>query len=111
MAELQFEVHCDSTKPGEGVFVVGSAPEFGTWTAEKGVPCVTSSSTFPVWKSASVPIAKAGKLDFKVVIARNGGAGARWEDGDNKSVEVGAEKKTDKCELLLRGQQGGSGDI
>lgn len=93
MAELQFEVHCDSTKPGEGVFVVGSAPEFGTWTAEKGVPCVTSSSTFPVWKSASVPIAKAGKLDFKVVIARNGGAGARWEDGDNKSVEVGAEKK------------------
>lgn len=92
MAEIQFEVECDRTNPGESVFIVGSAPELGTWSVEKGVRCGTSSGKFPVWMQA-VTMKTTGKLEFKIVIAKDGGAGARWEDGDNKSLEVGAQQE------------------
>ena len=51
---LQFRVECNSTKPGEAVFVVGSAPELGAWDAQKGVPCMTTAQSFPVWTSPDV---------------------------------------------------------
>ena len=33
---LQFRVECRRTKPGQAVYIVGSAPELGTWKVEEG---------------------------------------------------------------------------
>eukprot|EP00928_Gymnodinium_smaydae_P050054 TRINITY_DN3366_c0_g6_i1.p1 TRINITY_DN3366_c0_g6~~TRINITY_DN3366_c0_g6_i1.p1 ORF type:complete len:1786 (+),score=300.32 TRINITY_DN3366_c0_g6_i1:41-5359(+) len=90
-AVLQFRVECSQTKPGEAVFVVGSSPELGAWKVENGVPCITTSQSFPVWSSPDVPIAAKSKVEFKIVIAHHDGQKARWEGGDNKVYTIDSE--------------------
>ena len=38
---LQFRVDCRRTKPGQAVYIVGSAPELGAWKVEEGTKGLT----------------------------------------------------------------------
>lgn len=84
--QVQFEVQCTETKPGESVFVVGSAAELGAWDPKKGLNLKTDSTRFPVWYS-EVALAPDISVLYKFVIQRESFDGrARWEDkvGDRK---------------------------
>eukprot|EP00445_Apocalathium_hangoei_P003393 CAMPEP_0203857456 /NCGR_PEP_ID=MMETSP0359-20131031/10736_1 /ASSEMBLY_ACC=CAM_ASM_000338 /TAXON_ID=268821 /ORGANISM="Scrippsiella Hangoei, Strain SHTV-5" /LENGTH=365 /DNA_ID=CAMNT_0050774153 /DNA_START=43 /DNA_END=1136 /DNA_ORIENTATION=- len=89
---LTFQIECIATKPGEAVFVVGSAPEIGAWDAGKAVPCLTSTKVYPNWTSQTVTLpANAGKIEFKVLVQAADGkspASARWEGGPNRCLSI-----------------------
>jgi len=96
---LVFNVKCDSTQPGDGVFIVGSAPELGAWSFGKGVACTTTADTFPTWTSKPVPVSAAGRVEFKVVIGKGSSdPNPRWENGNNKVIEASSSGLTTiKC--------------
>ena len=37
MPSLTFHVQCGTTRPGQSVYIVGSAPELGAWSVDQGV--------------------------------------------------------------------------
>eukprot|EP00929_Paragymnodinium_shiwhaense_P012461 TRINITY_DN11967_c0_g1_i1.p1 TRINITY_DN11967_c0_g1~~TRINITY_DN11967_c0_g1_i1.p1 ORF type:complete len:1741 (-),score=483.75 TRINITY_DN11967_c0_g1_i1:336-5558(-) len=92
VAICQFRVKCSATKPGESVFVVGSAPELGAWDPVKAVPCATTGQAFPMWTSADVDLPPtAGKVEFKIVVQKStctDASSAHWEGGGNKVFQV-----------------------
>mmetsp|Transcript_36477 Transcript_36477/g.77584 ORF Transcript_36477/g.77584 Transcript_36477/m.77584 type:complete len:786 (+) Transcript_36477:78-2435(+) len=99
MAELAFCIECKDTRPGEGVFVVGSAPEIGAWDPTKAIPCETTPEAFPKWSSKSVALqSSTGNIEFKVLIqgVKRTGA-ARWEGGPNRSIKAPKAKTVCSC--------------
>mmetsp|Transcript_66095 Transcript_66095/g.215010 ORF Transcript_66095/g.215010 Transcript_66095/m.215010 type:complete len:785 (+) Transcript_66095:111-2465(+) len=90
--DLTFQIECIATKPGEAVFVVGSAPEIGAWDPSKAVPCLTSPKVFPNWTSQTVTLpANTGNIEFKVLVQAADGkkpASARWEGGPNRCLTI-----------------------
>jgi isoamylase len=96
--EAIFEVTCQETVPGEGVFVVGSSPALGAWNPAKGLLLTTTAEAFPVWSSKAVSVDAAA--EFKVVVQnveRRGGA--RWEGGDNKRLQAAGVDGAGPCRL------------
>mmetsp|Transcript_59016 Transcript_59016/g.140933 ORF Transcript_59016/g.140933 Transcript_59016/m.140933 type:complete len:668 (-) Transcript_59016:172-2175(-) len=86
---IEFHVDCKDTKPGQAVYIAGEA--FGNWLPKEAVPCMTTSKNFPHWTSGAVTIPKElNKIEFKLIIQREGGKGTRWEDGDNRRLTLEA---------------------
>jgi len=88
---VEFRAKCDSTKPGESLFVIGSAPELGAWNPVNAVPCATNAQVFPMWTSASVDLPPSGKVEFKLLVQKSDcqtGGSATWEGGDNKVINM-----------------------
>lgn len=78
---IVFAVRCDVTKPGEGVFLVGSHDSLGAWDADKALTLTTSASAFPVWSSQAITVSAGQALQYKFLIRRENKSGtARWED-------------------------------
>mmetsp|Transcript_123544 Transcript_123544/g.349279 ORF Transcript_123544/g.349279 Transcript_123544/m.349279 type:complete len:293 (-) Transcript_123544:92-970(-) len=92
MASIHFEVDCTDTKPGDIVFIVGSAPELGAWDPLKALPCATSPKTFPRWTSDRVSVdASHGKVEFKLLVQPSipiAKDQASWEDGGNRCLHL-----------------------
>jgi len=75
-----FQVRCSDTKPGEGVFLVGSHDSIGAWDLEKALALTTSADTFPTWSSQAVKVSKGKALQYKFLIRRENNSGSpRWE--------------------------------
>lgn len=95
---LTFHVECPKTKPGDAVFVVGSAPELGAWKPEKAVPCTTTAKDFPCWTSETVVLEPdTRKVEFKVMMQKGDGSRpdqATWEGGANRQMDVKSAAET-----------------
>jgi len=91
-ALVKFHVRCSGTKPGQAVFICGSAAELGAWDAEGAVPCVTTPQLFPDWTSDGVAVPmqpSGGVLEFKVIMQSAKGSGkAVWESGPNRVLHL-----------------------
>eukprot|EP00741_Cyanophora_paradoxa_P025608 tig00000383_g24712.t1 len=88
MTTIIFKTSCGETKPGQGVFLVGSCKELGAWNVVNGLKLSTSAASFPEWRG-SVSLASSGtQIEYKVVIADESGKNPRWEDGKNRSLKL-----------------------
>jgi alpha-amylase len=72
--------------PGQRLYVVGGAPELGSWDPAKAVPL--SSVSYPNW-SASVSIAPGTALEYKF-IKKSGDGTVVWETRPNRTATVPA---------------------
>ncbi|CAE8637331.1 unnamed protein product [Polarella glacialis] len=80
MSSVVFKVCCESTQPGECVFLVGSHGVIGEWTPERALMMATSAEDFPVW-SATCRLPASEAIEYKCVILREDRSGsARWEE-------------------------------
>jgi len=76
-----FTVKCSKTRPGEAVFVVGGPEALGSWSPALSLQLTTTSDTYPVWKSAFIPLASTGAVEYKFLVQREDRKGtARWQD-------------------------------
>jgi len=99
--KLQFQIRCSNTKPGQAVYIVGSATDLGAWDPNKGVACITTPQSYPLWTSANITIQPSiQRLDFKVVVRTPNHAEStvKWEDGPNKFLELPASQA---CSQLI----------
>ena len=80
--EVSLVVVCESTAPGEAVYVSGSAAALGAWAPERAVALVTTAATWPVWVTAqSVTLPANARIELKCVKHAAGAplATAVWE--------------------------------
>lgn len=74
----------DFTRPGQDIYVVGSIPELGNWSAAKGVRL--GGQQFPRW-TGSVTLPRGAHVEFKAIEVESG-AVLRWETGQNRVFDV-----------------------
>lgn len=74
---IEIEAAGAPAQPGDGLLLVGSAPEMGSWNPARGLKVEGGVAR------AELPV--GGVYDFKLVV-RRGGGGVVWEDGDNRSL-------------------------
>lgn len=119
-APVRFEVQCDKTLPGLGVFVTGGHDVLGNWSQAMALPLTTTAETFPCWHSATVDLPVGRPMLFKYLMQMEDRSGAaQWEilQGGNRSITPTAgvlstlkssygsellETKTSPIEELLR---------
>ncbi|GAB0491063.1 hypothetical protein MMPV_002310 [Pyropia vietnamensis] len=108
---VRFTVRAGGSRPGQAVFLVGSAPTTGGWSPEAGVRLSTDAATFPVWCSPPVELSSPGlplPLVYKYVLAaENGGSGGHvtWEVDGRSAVRTLSE--ADVAAAASSGAQGG----
>jgi glycosidase len=78
---VELEASGAPARPGDGVLLVGAAPEMGEWNPAHGLSVERGVAR------ARLPV--GGVYDFKMVVRRPGGE-AVWEDGGNRSLFVRA---------------------
>ena len=91
VASAVFKVRCQSTRPGEAVFVVGSHEALGKWSAAMALPLTTSADTFPMWTSAPVPLLAGMMVEYKFIKQREDRQGnPQWQkfDGNYRVTPV-----------------------
>ena len=91
LASAVFKVRCDSTRPGEAVFVVGSHDALGSWSSAMALPLSTSADTFPWWQSAPVPLLAGMMIEYKYIKQREDRQGnPQWQkfDGNYRVTPV-----------------------
>lgn len=87
-----FQVEYSGTQPGEVLAAIGGAAELGSWDPSKALPLTTSESTYPVWKSAGVALAKGTEVEYKYVVLGADKAVARWEPIEgNRKLTAGSD--------------------
>ena len=74
-----FQIECKDTKPGDNVYVVGSASELGNWKAENSKKLRTDSSRFPLWESEPISFNSKSQLEYKYII-KSSSKNVRWEN-------------------------------
>jgi len=88
---VRFSVRAPSTRPGQAVVLVGSAPPVGAWAPAAGAALTTDAATFPVWRSGALDVGDlALPLTYKYVVAPDGGAGGdvAWEVDGRSAVRT-----------------------
>ena len=64
---LEFSVTCDTTSPGEELYICGNIPELGHWST--GIKLTTNEELFPEWVTPSpIYLEPATNFYFKVCI-------------------------------------------
>ncbi|CAJ1337146.1 unnamed protein product [Effrenium voratum] len=80
-APTVFKVRCQSTRPGEAVFVVGGHEALGSWSTAMALPLTTSADTFPEWQSSAIPLIAGMMVEYKFVIQREDRQGSpQWQN-------------------------------
>jgi len=76
-----FKVECRETKPGDGVFVLGSHSSLGDFNPPQALRLSTTAAAFPVWTSVPVilPIGTAVSFKFVVQLEDRSGGDVKWE--------------------------------
>ncbi|CAE8626465.1 unnamed protein product [Polarella glacialis] len=84
---IEFEIECGATAPGDVVAVVGQEPELGAWDEKKGVKL--DGTDFPLWRGqVQLPSRAPGSsVEYKYVILLKNGS-ARWEALDGNRVRL-----------------------
>ncbi|MGW0431015.1 carbohydrate-binding module family 20 domain-containing protein [Micromonospora sp. NPDC003197] len=79
---------------GQEVYVVGSAPELGSWNPANAVRLTTDESSYPTWKgSVSLPVGQQFEYKF---LKKDPDGTVTWESGANRSyTPTGAVTLTD----------------
>ena len=86
--QLQFQIECKDTKPGEEVYLVGNANELGNWNAKNSQKLKTSSNKFPLWESNPISFDSKSELEYKYII-KNSSNNVKWENFDgNRSINL-----------------------
>jgi len=128
-ASAVFCVKCSKTRPGEAVFVVGGPDALGSWSTGMALPLTTSADSFPLWKSAPIPLPAGEAVEYKFLIQREDrGGAAQWQnfagnyrmvpetdkvleavsDWEKATVEVSASKDVDVSSPLASRARAGS---
>ncbi|CEM11132.1 unnamed protein product [Vitrella brassicaformis CCMP3155] len=103
MAQAVFECHCERTKPGDELCLIGGVGELGNWDVGKALPL--NGATYPIWRSARVGLPAQHKIEFKFVL-RLGHGGQDWERfGGNREVTLSNGEVTIKCAFDKKGDQ------
>lgn len=76
---VEIEASGAPAQPGDGLLLVGAAPELGAWRPEQGLAAERGVAR------ARLPV--GGVYDFKMVVRRASGE-AVWEEGGNRSIVV-----------------------
>lgn len=75
------------TNVGDEVYIVGSIPQLGNWTAISSAHL--SGASYPVWKGTIAGIPAGTTFQYKYVIVRSSGA-YTWESIGNRTATVPA---------------------
>lgn len=79
MSSIVFQCMCNSTKPGDEIFLVGAHPAFGDWDYNKGIRLQTGSQLWPKWRSGVVYLPFDPRpLEYKYLIRCSNGE-FQWE--------------------------------
>jgi len=105
--EVVFECHCERTRPGDELSVVGVVDELGKWDVTKALPL--DGSAYPIWRSALVCLpAPVHSVEFKFVL-RLGDGGWEWERfrGNREATLLSSDGRVTfvKCAFDDKGQQ------
>jgi hypothetical protein len=78
-----------TTAYGDGVFLVGSIPELGSWSPSNGVPLSASQYTTsnPLW-SVTVNLAPGTSIEYKFVKVNGTDGTTTWEADPNHILTV-----------------------
>ena len=88
MSNVQFQVECKETKPGEEVYIVGNANEIGNWNVNNSQKLSTDSNRFPVWESNPITFQSKTQLEYKYII-KNKSNNVKWENFDgNRTLNL-----------------------
>lgn len=92
---VHFTVRAAGSRPGQAVYLVGSAPATGGWSPAAGVRLSTDATTFPVWRSPPVAVATERlplPLSYKYVLAAEAGVDpggeVAWEVDGRSAVRT-----------------------
>ena len=78
--ELAIAAHCDGTRWGDTLVLVGDAPELGSWDPAAGV--VLDGASWPRW-TGNVALPAGARIRYKLVIRRADGS-VEWERGADR---------------------------
>lgn len=53
LTDVEWRVHCQSTKPGDSLYLVGSDQSIGNWNPNNAIALTTDAKSFPVWATRS----------------------------------------------------------
>ena len=82
--QLQFQVECDLTKPGEELYIIGNSKELGEWNKQdikesQKLNCIS----FPLWQSPPISFKNKTSLEYKFIIkdpSNNDENCIKWEN-------------------------------
>jgi alpha-amylase len=83
---VNVSAHVTGTSVGDEVYIVGSLPQLGSWTAIE--PARLSGAAYPHWKGA-VEVPAGTTFQYKYVIVRSDGS-YTWESIGNRTATVPA---------------------
>eukprot|EP00435_Cladocopium_sp_Y103_P030432 s1224_g7.t1 len=70
-----FNVRCAKTRPGEGVFVVGSDEALAAWDTARSIQLETTRQTYPLWQSKPTHFRAETMVEFKLFVRKEDGHG------------------------------------
>mmetsp|Transcript_53376 Transcript_53376/g.95800 ORF Transcript_53376/g.95800 Transcript_53376/m.95800 type:complete len:191 (-) Transcript_53376:31-603(-) len=84
---VTFRVMCDSTRPGDAIYVVGAPTALGSWYKELAVPLYTSPEEWPMWSSEPIELHMQGKqVEYKFLIRpQDDREPDEWEEFHNEN--------------------------
>lgn len=85
----------DGTAWGDGVVLVGSLPELGSWDPRRGL--ALSGEAWPTWRG-SVELRAGASFEYKLVVLRANGS-ADWERGPNRAAVLPTDPSEPATEL------------
>jgi len=92
-----FQVECRETRPGDGVFLIGSHDALGSWSPALAPSLTTTAETFPSWTSEAIALPVGTPVQFKFVVQREDRTGSvTWEtlQETNRTVTPSAGRRT-----------------
>ena len=101
--QLQFQIICNLTKPGEELYIIGNSKELGGWNQQdikktQKLNCVN----FPIWQSPPISFENKSYLEYKFIIRNpsdNNSNNIKWEEKfqGNRTLDI----SNFKCCLYL----------
>jgi len=88
---VKFRLQKALTKPGQNVYLVGSAPALQMWNTSKAIKMTTNKETYPIWETENLPILNEilesdnELLEYKYIVKSNE---VEWEDGENRILDL-----------------------
>ena len=79
---------------GQNVFVVGGCVQLGNWNPNACPKLVSNKLIYPRWESEQkIEFERGSKIEYKYLI-KDGGAYVRWEDGENRVIQLNQAGET-----------------
>ena len=92
--QLQFQIKCNLTKPGEELYIIGNSKELGGWNKQdiknsQKLNCIY----FPIWQSPPISFENKTYLEYKFIIKNpsdKNDKNIKWEEGfqGNRTLDI-----------------------